>query len=59
MIGMFDLETELENRPGALAELGEALGAAGVNLHGGGVFGCGTRAHTHFLVCDGGHSSCR
>ena len=49
---MFDLEILLPNRPGALAELGEALGGAGISLEGGGVFGCGRSAHAHFLVRD-------
>jgi hypothetical protein len=29
-----DLKVKLENRPGALADLGEALGKAGVNIEG-------------------------
>ena len=29
---MRDLTIRLENRPGALAEMGEALGSAGVNI---------------------------
>ena len=44
---MKDLAIALENRPGALAEMGEALGAAGVSVEGGGVFGV-----AHFLVAD-------
>ncbi|HYN81304.1 MAG TPA: hypothetical protein VES88_07370 [Gemmatimonadaceae bacterium] len=35
---MKDLTIELENRPGALAEMGEALGRAGVSVEGGGAF---------------------
>ena len=35
---MKDLTIELENRPGALAEMGEVLGRAGVSVEGGGVF---------------------
>ena len=31
-----DLAIELDNRPGALAEMGEALGNAGVSIEGGG-----------------------
>lgn len=50
---MFDLEFHLENRPGALAELGEAMGHAGVPFEGGGVFGSGDRAIAHFLFLDG------
>ena len=45
---MKDLEIALENRPGALAEMGEALGAAGVSIEGGGVFG----SVAHFLFHD-------
>ncbi len=45
---MKDLAIALDNRPGALAEMGEALGAAGVSLEGGGVFS----GHAHFLVAD-------
>lgn len=33
---MWDLTIRLENRPGALAEMGETLGAAGVCVEGGG-----------------------
>jgi hypothetical protein len=43
-----DLAIALENRPGALAEMGEALGAAGVSVEGGGVFG----DIAHFLFAD-------
>ena len=35
---MKDLAIELENRPGALAEMGEALGRAGVSIEGGGAW---------------------
>ncbi|GIG34941.1 ACT domain-containing protein [Cellulomonas pakistanensis] len=48
-----DLEVELPDRPGALADLGEALGAAGVSLEGGGVTTVGDRAVAHFLVLGG------
>ncbi|QKW48946.1 hypothetical protein [Streptomyces buecherae] len=51
--GPWDLEVCLPDRPGALADLGQALGAAGVSLEGGGVFGCGGRAVAHYLVDDG------
>jgi len=47
-----DLAIELENRPGALAEMGEALGAAGVSVEGGGAFRFGDSAVGHFLVHD-------
>lgn len=50
---MFDLEFDLANRPGALADLGEAMGRAGVSFEGGGVFSQGERAVAHFLFQDG------
>ena len=46
---MKDVTIGLENRPGALAEMGEALGRAGVSIEGGGVFG----GVAHFLFEDG------
>ena len=46
---MKDLAIALDNRPGALAEMGEALGRAGVSIEGGGVFG----GEAHFLFVDG------
>jgi hypothetical protein len=51
---MFDLAIELENRPGALAEMGEALGRAGVSIEGGGVFVANGSGVAHFLFHDGG-----
>lgn len=45
-----DVEVALEHRPGALAELGEVLGAAGVSLEGGGVFVHDGTGVAHFLV---------
>lgn len=50
---MMDLTVELENRPGALAEMGEALGRAGVSVEGGGVFVVEGRGAAHFLFEDG------
>lgn len=50
---MKDLTIELENRPGALAEMGEALGRAGVSIEGGGVFVTGGTGVAHFLFEDG------
>lgn len=50
---MFDLEFDLTHRPGALADLGEAMGRAGVSFEGGGVFTEGDRAVAHFLFKDG------
>ncbi len=48
-----DLAVQLRDHPGALAELGEALGLAGVSLEGGGGFSVGDHALVHFLVRDG------
>jgi hypothetical protein len=47
-----DLAIRLVHRPGALAELGEALGAAGVSLEGGGAFVVDGVGVAHFLVAD-------
>lgn len=49
---MRDLAISLENRPGALAEMGEALGAAGVSVEGGGAFLFDGKAIAHFLFED-------
>jgi len=51
---MKDLAIELPNRPGALAEMGEALGNAGVSVEGGGVFVANGVGVAHFLVADAG-----
>jgi hypothetical protein len=50
---MKDLAIELENRPGALARMGEALGKAGVSIEGGGAWVVGGQGATHFLFADG------
>ena len=50
---MFDLAIRLENRPGAMAEMGEALGAAGVSVEGGGGWVADGKATMHFLFDDG------
>ena len=47
---MTDLAIALDDRPGALAELGEALGRAGVSIEGGGAWS----GVAHFLFADGG-----
>ncbi len=49
---MHDLTIELEDRPGALAEMGEALGRAGVSVEGGGVFVVNGVGVAHFLFED-------
>jgi hypothetical protein len=50
---MKDLAIALDNRPGALAEMGEALGKAGVSVEGGGAWLCDGKAIAHFLFKDG------
>jgi hypothetical protein len=50
---VIDLEIALENRPGALADMGEALGRAGVSVEGGGVFVANGIGVAHFLFTDG------
>jgi hypothetical protein len=47
-----DIEVILKNRPGALSDFGEILGAVGVSLEGGGVFTHDSIAVAHFLVGD-------
>lgn len=50
---MRDLAVRLENRPGALAEMGEALGNSGVSVEGGGAFVVDGKGVAHFLFEDG------
>ncbi|MEA2166061.1 MAG: hypothetical protein QOK37_4188 [Thermoanaerobaculia bacterium] len=50
---MHDVAIELKNQPGALAEMGEALGRAGVSVEGGGVFVVNGVGVAHFLFNDG------
>jgi hypothetical protein len=50
---MYDIHLQLENRAGALARFGRAMGEAGVSLEGGGVFTAGDDGQAHFLVADG------
>jgi hypothetical protein len=47
-----DLTIRLENRPGALAEMGETLGGAGVSVEGGGGFVFEGEGIVHFLFED-------
>ena len=49
---MKDLEIALDDRPGALAEMGEALGKAGVSIEGGGAWSVDGNATAHFLFED-------
>ncbi len=50
---MKDLAIALDNRPGALAAMGEALGRAGVSIEGGGAWVVDGRGVAHFLFADG------
>ncbi|PYX45796.1 MAG: amino acid-binding ACT domain-containing protein, partial [Acidobacteria bacterium] len=50
---MRDLTIALENRPGALAEMGEALARAGVSIEGGGAWVVDGKGAAHFLFEDG------
>jgi hypothetical protein len=50
---MKDLAIALEDRPGALAEMGEVLGKAGVSVEGGGAFVVRGNGVAHFLFNDG------
>ena len=48
-----DLTVILENRPGTLADIGEALGNAGINIEGMCGFPCEGKGRLHVLVEDG------
>ena len=50
---MKNLSIELRNQPGALAEMGEVLGRAGVSIEGGGAFVLNGRGEANFLFEDG------
>ncbi len=47
-----DLTVILEDRPGTLADVGEALGEAGINIDGMCGFPCEGRGRLHVLVDD-------
>lgn len=49
---MKDVSMILPDRPGALADMGEALGKAGVSVEGGGAWVLGSQGFAHFLVGD-------
>lgn len=51
---MHDLTVNLENKPGMLAQLGEALGNAGINIEGvcGVAAAGGSEGEVHILVQD-------
>lgn len=50
---MQDVSIRLENRPAALAEMGEALARANVSIEGGGAWVVAGRGTAHFLFEDG------
>lgn len=49
---MKDLTIALDDRPGALADMGDALGRHGVSIEGGGAFVVDGRGAAHFLFHD-------
>jgi hypothetical protein len=49
---MKDLTIILEDRPGTLADMGEALGKAGINIEGGCGYPCEGKGVIHILVED-------
>ncbi len=50
---MYDLTIALDDRPGALADMGEALGRAGVSIEGGGAWVVNGEGCAHFLFKNG------
>jgi len=50
---MDDMSIALDDRPGALADMGEALGRAGLSIEGGGAFVVEGKGIAHFLFADG------
>ena len=50
---MRDLAIQLADHPGALADMGEALGRAGVSIEGGGAWVVAGHGAAHFLFADG------
>jgi hypothetical protein len=50
---MQDVSILLENHPGALAAMGEALGRAGISIEGGGAWVVGGSGAAHFRFEDG------
>jgi hypothetical protein len=51
---MKDLTISMENRPGTLADVGEALGKAGINIEGGCGMPCEGKGIGHLLVENAG-----
>ncbi len=50
---MHDLAIVFDNRLGALADMGAALGQAGISIEGGGAWVVGDQGAAHFLFEDG------
>jgi len=50
---MQDVSIVLNDHPGALAEMGEALHRAGISIEGGGAWVVGGSGAAHFLFADG------
>ena len=55
---MFDVAIRLDDRPGALAAMGRALGEAGVSVEGGGAWVVGGEGIAHVLFADGDAAAC-
>ncbi|MDP3800638.1 amino acid-binding protein [Brevundimonas sp.] len=53
MAALRDLAIALDDRPGALAEMGEALARGGVSIEGGGAWLANGSGVAHFLFNDG------
>jgi hypothetical protein len=49
---MKDLTIALNNRPGALADMGDVLGRAGISIEGGGAWVANGQGVAHFLFND-------
>lgn len=56
---MKDLALTLDDRPGALAAMGAALGRAGVSVEGGGAWVVGGKGIAHFLISDADEMAAR
>ena len=56
---MKDLALTLDDRPGALAAMGAALGCAGVSVEGGGAWVVGGAGSAHFLIADEDEAAAR
>ena len=54
---MQDLSIKLENRPGAIAEMGEVLAKEGISVEGGGAWVVNGGGAAHFLFEDGAAAS--